>query len=72
MNKQSAMRKSTKPKKPTKKEIQRIADLFVGYQNDPDKNHKFLYRLYLALNTQTHKKAAVETILSEAFDLNPF
>jgi hypothetical protein len=66
------MRKSTKPKKPTKKEIQRIADLLVNYQNDPDSNHKFLYRLYLALNTHTHKKAAVETILSEAFNLDPF
>jgi hypothetical protein len=66
------MRRSTKPKKPTKKEIQRIADLLVKYQNDPDKNHEFLYRLYMALNTHTHKKAAVETILSEAFGLNPF
>jgi hypothetical protein len=66
------MRKSTKPKKPTKKEIQRIADLLVNYQNDPDINHKFLHRLYLALNTRTHKKAAVETILSEAFDVDPF
>jgi hypothetical protein len=59
-------------KKPTKKEIQRIADLLINYQDEPDKNHKFLYRLYLALNTSTHKKAAVETILSEAFGLNPF
>jgi hypothetical protein len=66
------MRKSTKPKKPTKQEIKRIADLFVGYQDDPDQNHKFLYRLYLALNTNTHKKAAVETILSEAFNIDPF
>jgi hypothetical protein len=62
----------SKSKKPTKKEIQRIADLFVSYQDDPDKTHQFLYRLYLALNTHTHKKAAVETILSEAFDLDPF
>jgi len=66
------MRKSTKPKKPTKQEVQRIADLLISYQNDPDQNHKFLYRLYMALNTHTHKKAAVETILSEAFDLDPF
>jgi hypothetical protein len=66
------MRKSTKPKKPTKQEIKRIADLLVSYQDDPDQNHKFLYRLYLALNTNTHKKAAVETILSEAFNLDPF
>jgi hypothetical protein len=66
------MRKSTKPKKPTKQEIKRIADLLVSYQDDPDQNHKFFYRLYLALNTNTHKKAAVETILSEAFNLDPF
>jgi hypothetical protein len=66
------MRKSTKPKKPTRQEIKRIADLLVNYQNNPDKNHEFLYRLYMALNTDTHKKAAVETILSEAFGLNPF
>lgn len=66
------MRKSTKPQKPTKKEIARIADLLVNYQNDAESNHKFLYRLYLALNTRIHKKAAVETILSEAFGLDPF
>jgi hypothetical protein len=66
------MRKSTKPNKPTKKEIQRIADLLINYQNNPDSNHKFLHRLYLALNADTHKKAAVETILSEAFNLDPF
>ena len=60
------------PSKPTKKEIQRFADLLVTYQKDANTNNKFLYRLYKALNAQTHKKAAVETILSEAFDLNPF
>ena len=58
--------------KPTKKEVQRFADLLVTYQKDANVNHAFLYRLYKALNAQTHKKAAVETILLEAFGLNPF
>jgi hypothetical protein len=58
--------------KPSKKEVQRFADLLVTYQKDANTNHAFLYRLYKALNAERHKKAAVETILSEAFDLNPF
>jgi hypothetical protein len=72
MNNANCMNKIIKSKKPTKKEIKRMADLLVSYQNDPDQNHEFLYRLYLALNTKTHKKAAVETILAEAFNLKPF
>ena len=36
--------KKTLPK-PTKKEVQRFADLLVTYQKDSNVNHAFLYRL---------------------------
>lgn len=61
----------SKIKKPTKKEIKRIAELLIHFQK-VDENYEYYNRLYIALNTRLHKQASVETILSECFGLNPF
>jgi hypothetical protein len=61
----------SKFKKPTKKEIKRMAELLVKFQ-EKDKNYEYYNRLYIALNTQTHKQACIETVLSEFFGLDPF
>jgi hypothetical protein len=61
----------SKFKKPTKKEIKRMAELLVKYYaNDTD--HERKNHLYIALNTRLHKQACVETVLSEFFGLDPF
>ena len=61
----------SKFKKPTKKEIKRMAELLVKFQ-EKDKNYEYYNRLYIALNTRLHRQASLETILSEFFGLDPF
>jgi hypothetical protein len=61
----------SKIKKPTKKEIKRMAELLIKFQ-EVDENYEYNNRLYIALNTRLHKQAIVETVLSECFGLNPF
>jgi hypothetical protein len=61
----------SKIKKPTKKEIKRMAELLIKFQ-EVDENYEYYNRLYIALNTRLHQKASVETVLSECFGLNPF
>lgn len=58
-------------KKPTKKEIKRMAELLVKYHaNDPMREKE--NELYLALNSRLHKQARVEVVLSVFFGLDPF
>jgi hypothetical protein len=57
--------------KPTKKEIKRMAELLIKFQ-ELDENYEYYNRLYIALNTHLHKQVSVETVLSECFGLNPF
>ena len=61
----------SKFKKPTKKEIKRMAELLVKF-NQKDKHYEYSNRLYLALNSRLHKQACVEVVLSECFGLDPF
>ena len=61
----------SKFKKPTKKEIKRIAELLIKFQ-EKDKNYEYYNRLYIALNTRLHRQACIETVLSEFFGLDPF
>jgi hypothetical protein len=68
VNKRSAM---SKFKKPTKKEIKRMAELLVKYY-EKDTNRERENDLYLALNSRLHKKASVEVVLSTFFGLDPF
>jgi len=68
VNKRSAM---SKFKKPTKKEIKRMAELLVKYFSD-DSSRERENELYIALNTRLHKQACVEVVLSTFFGLDPF
>lgn len=61
----------SKFKKPTKKEIKRMAELLVEF-NQKDKYYEYSNRLYIALNTRLHKQASVEVVLSDIFGLDPF
>ena len=61
----------SKFKKPTKKEIKRMAELLVRFQ-EKDKNYEYYNRLYIALNTRLHRQASIATVLSEFFGLDPF
>jgi hypothetical protein len=61
----------SKIKKPTKKEIKRIAELLIHFQK-VDENYEYYNRLYIALNTRLHRQASIETVLSEFFGLDPF
>jgi len=58
-------------KKPTKKEIQRCADIIVHYFNN-DKVRERENELYIALESRLHRRALVEVALAKAFDLDPF
>jgi hypothetical protein len=61
----------SKFKKPTKKEIKRMAELLVKYySNDPNRERE--NELYLALDARLHKRACVEVVLSKFFGLDPF
>jgi hypothetical protein len=61
----------SKFKKPTKKEIKRMAELLVKYYSN-DKNRERENELYLALDARLHKQACVEVVLSNFFGLDPF
>ena len=61
----------SKFKKPSKKEIKRMAELLVKF-NQKDINYEYSNRLYIALNSRLHKQACVEVVLSEIFGLDPF
>lgn len=61
----------SKVKKPSKKEIKRMAELLVKYYED-DSTHERENELYLALNARLHKRACVEVVLSTFFGLDPF
>lgn len=61
----------SKFKKPTKKEIKRMAELLVKYYSG-DSTHEKENELYLALNARLHKQACVEVVLSKFFGLDPF
>lgn len=61
----------SKFKKPNKKEIKRMAELLVKF-NQKDTNYEYSNRLYIALNSRLHKQACVEVVLSEIFGLDPF
>ena len=68
MNKRSAM---SKFKKPTKKEIKRMAELLVKYYSN-DSTRQRENELHLALGARLHKRACVEVVFSTFFGLDPF
>lgn len=61
----------SKFKKPTKKEIKRMAELLVKYYSN-DSTRQRENDLHLALGSRLHTRACVEVVLSNFFGLDPF
>ena len=61
----------SKFKKPTKKEIKRMAELLVKYHSN-DSTRQRENELHLALGARLHKQSCVEVVLSTFFGLDPF